>query len=156
MGVGIERELTALDWEEMEMQKSIPGPRSSLAYIVVELQFHIDFADLSRVVFTADELNWTELTSTKLTQLHHGLLVTHVSVTKLIGCRAAVRALQFANYSSGTAVQFSSVCLPWTRLYKRVLHYAAKRARLSAVCLVYETCRRADTSSRRTRSTGSR
>jgi len=57
-------------------------------------------------VFTADELNWTELTCTKLTQLHDSLLVTRVGVTQLIGCRAAVRALQFAN---GNSVQLSWV-----------------------------------------------
>ena len=44
-----------------------------------------------------DQLNWTELTCTKLTQLHDALLVARVSVTKLIGCRAAVRALQFSS-----------------------------------------------------------
>jgi len=32
------------------------------------------------------ELNWTELTCNKLTQLHGALLVACVSVTKLIGC----------------------------------------------------------------------
>ena len=45
------------------------------------------------------------MTCTKLTQLHDASLVTRVSVTKLIGCRAAVRTVQFANCSS---VQFSS------------------------------------------------
>ena len=34
-------------------------------------------------MFTADELNWTELTGIKLTQLHDELLVTRISVTKL-------------------------------------------------------------------------
>jgi len=49
-------------------------------------------------VFTADELNWTELTCTKMTQLHDALLVTCVGVTKLIGwCRAAVRELQISS-----------------------------------------------------------
>ena len=47
----------------------------------------------------SQQTNWTELTWTKLTQLHDALLVTHVSVTKLIGCRAAVRALQFAKWT---------------------------------------------------------
>ena len=47
--------------------------------------------------------NWTELTCTKLTQLHDALLVTSVSVTKLMGCRAAV-GLQFTNCSSQTGV----------------------------------------------------
>jgi len=45
------------------------------------------------------ELNWTDLT--KLTQLHDALLVTRVGVTKLIGCRSAVRRvrdLQFARF----------------------------------------------------------
>jgi len=51
-------------------------------------------------------------TCTELTQLHDALLVTRVSVTKLIGCRAAVRAPQFANYSSA---QRSAVRLLWTR-----------------------------------------
>jgi len=53
-------------------------------------------------VFTAP--NWTELTCTKLTQLHDALLVTRVSVTKLMGCRAAV-GLQFTNCSSQTSVK---------------------------------------------------
>jgi len=35
----------------------------------------------------SQQTNWTELTCTKLTQLHDALLVTRV--TKLIGCRAA-------------------------------------------------------------------
>jgi len=48
-------------------------------------------------LLTAVELNWTELTCTKLTQLHDELLVTRVSITKLIGCRAAGRALQFSS-----------------------------------------------------------
>ena len=39
----------------------------------------------------------TEVTCTKLTQLHDMLLVTRVSVTKLIGCRAAVRELQLSS-----------------------------------------------------------
>ena len=54
------------------------------------------------------ELNWTELTCSELTQLHDPLLVTRVSVTKLIGCRAAVCELQFANWSH-IAGQFSSI-----------------------------------------------
>ena len=49
----------------------------------------------------------TKLTCTKLTQLHDALLVTRVSVTKLIGCRAAVRALLFVK--SVRELQFSSV-----------------------------------------------
>ena len=64
-------------------------------------------------MFTADKLNWTKLTCTKMTLLHDALLVTRVSDTKLIGCRSAVRLLQFANCS----VQFSSVRLLRTRLY---------------------------------------
>jgi len=48
----------------------------------------------------------TELTCTKLTQLHGALLVTRVSVTTLIGCTAAVCELQFSS------AQFSSVRLP--------------------------------------------
>jgi len=48
----------------------------------------------------------TELTCNKLTQLHDALLVTRVSVTKLIGCTAAV--CEFANCNS---VQFSSSAL---------------------------------------------
>ena len=51
-------------------------------------------------------------TCTELTQLHDALLVTRVSVTKLIGCRAAVRAPQFAHCSSA---QRSAVRLLWTR-----------------------------------------
>ena len=47
----------------------------------------------------------TELTCTKLTQL--GL--HDVSVTKLIGCRAAVRALQSANSAPVRELHFSSV-----------------------------------------------
>jgi len=39
----------------------------------------------------------TEVTCTKLTQLHDTLLVTRVSVTKLIGCRAAVPELQLSS-----------------------------------------------------------
>jgi len=54
-------------------------------------------------VFTADELNRTEPTCTKLTQLHDTLLVTSVSVTKLIGCRAAVHTLQFSRSAVNTA-----------------------------------------------------
>jgi len=42
-------------------------------------------------------MNWTEMTCTKLTQLHDALLVTRVSVTKLIGCRAAVHALRYSS-----------------------------------------------------------
>ena len=38
-----------------------------------------------------------ELTCIKLTQLHDALLVTRVSVTKLIGSTAAERALQFSS-----------------------------------------------------------
>jgi len=52
-------------------------------------------------VFTAP--NWTELTCTKLTQLHDALLATRVSVTTLMDCRAAV-GLQFVNSSSQTPV----------------------------------------------------
>ena len=43
----------------------------------------------TKAVFTADELNWTELTCTKLTQLHDTLLVTRVGVRKLIGRRSS-------------------------------------------------------------------
>ena len=43
----------------------------------------------------------TELTCTTLTQLHDALLVTCVSITTLIGCRAAVRALQFSSVQFG-------------------------------------------------------
>ena len=43
----------------------------------------------------------TELTCTTLTQLHDALLVTRVSVTTLIGCRAAVRALRFSSVQFG-------------------------------------------------------
>ena len=46
------------------------------------------------------ELNWPSCV--KLTQLHDALLVTRVSITKLIGCKTARRALQFSS------VQFSS------------------------------------------------
>jgi len=56
----------------------------------------------------------TELTGTKLTQLHDALLVTRASVTKLIGCRASVRTLQFVNCSSAqfisSAVNTALVC----------------------------------------------
>jgi len=62
-----------------------------------------------KAVFTADELNCTELTCTKLTQLNDALLVTRVSsITKLIGCRAAV---QSANSAPVRELQFSSVLL---------------------------------------------
>ena len=50
----------------------------------------------SRVHSSRTEVN-TELTCTKLTQLHDALLVTRVGVTKLIGCRAAVRELNFSS-----------------------------------------------------------
>jgi len=53
-------------------------------------------------VFT---LQVAELTCIKLTQLHDALLVTRVSVTKLIGC------------SWRTRVQSSSFYLLWTRLF---------------------------------------
>jgi len=39
-----------------------------------------------------------------MTQLHDVLLVTRVSLPKLIGCRAAVRALQFANPKKADAI----------------------------------------------------
>jgi len=55
--------------------------------------------------------NWTDLTDTKLTQLHDALLVTRVSVTKLIGC------------SAHTTVLFSTVCLLWTGLHTIVCWY---------------------------------
>jgi len=76
-------------------------------------------------LFTAAELKRTDLTCTKLTQLPDALLVARVRVTKLIGCRAAVRSMQFVNSRlvhreyfhwntwvqnlSSTRVQFSSV-----------------------------------------------
>ena len=41
-------------------------------------------------LFTAAELNSTELTCIKLTQLDDALLVTRVGVTKVIGCSATV------------------------------------------------------------------
>ena len=50
----------------------------------------------------------TELTCVKLTQLHDALLVTRVSVTKLIDCRAAVRAL-LQGRAAIRELQFSSV-----------------------------------------------
>ena len=53
----------------------------------------------------ANWTEWTELTCNKLTQLHDAVLVTRVSVTKLIGC------------SSRTGGEFSSVWRLWTRLY---------------------------------------
>jgi len=46
-------------------------------------------------VFTAARR--AELTCTKLTQLYDALLVTRVSVRKLIGCRTAMRELQFTH-----------------------------------------------------------
>ena len=69
-----------------------------------------------------NELNWSSRTRvlnmltnrtvySKLTQLHDALLVKRVSVTKLIGCRVVVRALQFANSSSASWLR-----LLWTRL----------------------------------------
>jgi len=54
-------------------------------------------------VFIAGEL--TELNCPKLSQLHDALLVTRVSVAKLIGCRTAVRAL----FSSAEFVSSSAV-----------------------------------------------
>ena len=60
--------------------------------------------------------NWTELTCNKLTQLHDALLVTRVTVTKLIGCssrtavsRTTVRKLEFS------LVQFVRCERPFTR-----------------------------------------
>jgi len=67
------------------------------------------FISPSKAVFTVDELNWTDLTCYELTQFHDASLVTRVSFTKLIGCRAAVRAMRFSS------IQFCSV-RPWTRL----------------------------------------
>ena len=53
--------------------------------------------------------NWTELTSTKLTQLQlqDVLLVTCISITKLIGCSTctAVHKLQFSSVQSGCCEQ---------------------------------------------------
>ena len=53
----------------------------------IKLAIPVSFWAHSKTAFTADKLNRTELTCTKLTQLHDALLVTRVSVTKLIGCR---------------------------------------------------------------------
>jgi len=64
--------------------------------VIYLLSFPIKRGSSQRMNWT--ELNWTELTCTKLTHLHAALLVTRVSVTKLIG--------KFANCSS---VPFSSV-----------------------------------------------
>jgi len=48
----------------------------------------------------SQQTNGTELICTELTQFHDALLVTRVSVTKLIGCKTAVGAVhQFANSS---------------------------------------------------------
>jgi len=58
----------------------------------------------------ADELNWTELTYTKLTQLHGVLLVTRASASR--SRLAAVGELKF------NAIQFSLVHQLWTRLNK--------------------------------------
>ena len=63
----------------------------------------------TKAVFTAP--NWTELTCTKLTQLHNALLATRVDVTNLIGCRAPVPALQIRTHAfqwSWTELKYSS------------------------------------------------
>jgi len=62
-------------------------------------------------------MNWTEMTCTKLTQLHDALLVTRVSVTKLIGCRAAVHALRFSSVQFSSSAVFPQ--LNWTDLKSR-------------------------------------
>jgi len=70
------------------------------------------------------KLNYTELTCIELTQLHDALLVTRVSVTKLIGCRdsssrTAANQLRGASRNWVNAMQVSSVpfgSTPWTRL----------------------------------------
>ena len=58
----------------------------------------------------SQQTNWTELNCTKLTQLHDALLVTRVSVTKLIGYRAAVRALLHCCSSSSSSSSSSFIC----------------------------------------------
>ena len=62
------------------------------------------------------QMNWTELN--KLTQLQDTLLVTRVSVTKLIGC--------------GSSVEFGSVHLLWMRLQAQYLATVYDRCDLTA------------------------
>ena len=90
--------------------------------------------------------NWTNLTCTKLTQLHDALLVTRVSVTKLIGCRAAVRTLQFCSVqfacceqgfiqsSAGTVRE--TVYRRWPGLPGRRTHHLEQPAGQRDICPV--------------------
>ena len=81
--------------------------------------YRLKLARYTKGGFTADELNWTEVICNKLTQLHDALLVTRVSVTKLIGC------------CSRTGVQFSSVHL----LRTRPLQIQCSRSYITRSCI---------------------